>query len=239
MDELELLKQRVTELEESLRTHLHTGEDGSEKLKTYIELPENEFVKSGSMAIEGQNLNPTERLDGFIVVGEDKNTSNGSDNTQIVIQHFKNSNDTFMFGQRSPLYIGTTGDVNSGGTTMSQSNFTWDTNELAGAYVVVYDSNGDFDCYQIASNTADTITITGGTWSFSEDPASFVIYVPVYFGSAEYPWRRLYTTEGVAGGIRFGLGMTNAGQQDNGMLYMDSAGDLYWRNKAGTSTKLN
>ena len=56
-------------------------------------------------------------------------------------------------------------------------------------------------------------------------------------GSAQTIFQRFYTQEGTAGGIRFGVGATAGGQ--NGLLYSDATGDLYWRDKAGTSVKLN
>jgi hypothetical protein len=56
-------------------------------------------------------------------------------------------------------------------------------------------------------------------------------------GSADTPFQRFYTQEGTGGGIRFGVGTTNGGQ--NGLAYMDVTGDIYWRNKIGASTKLN
>lgn len=238
MDEIQQLRQEIETLKETLAKHVHTGDDGSEKLRTSIELPEGEYLNAGSIFVEGYNDTSKRQSTGAIVVGSDRNIADGSRNTQIMIDHLLSSNDTFVHAERSPLYVGK-GNVSSGGTTMSQSNYSWDTNELAGAYVVVWD--GDlltFDSYKIVSNNATTITVDG-TWSFSQTGAAYIVFMPVYFGSAQYPWRRLYTLDGLGGGIRFGLGMTNGGQKDNGLLYMDNAGDLYWRNKAGSSTKLN
>lgn len=239
MDDIEQLKKEIAELKEIIANHSHTGFDGSAQIKTTIEIGENEYFRTGSLAIEGLNNKDEGTIEGAIVVGDDKIIADGSKNSQINIQHLKGSNDTFVFGLRSPIYQSDTGSVSIGGTTMSQTSFGWQTNELAGAYVLVIDGGGDYDVWEIASNTSTTITITGGTWSFSQSGAKFLVFVPVYFGAAQYPWRRLYTLDGVGGGIRFGLGQTNAGQQGNGLLYMDAAGDLYWRNKAGTSTKLN
>ena len=239
MDELTQLKNKIQELETKLTNHIHNGIDGSAPLNSNIEVDETYYIRSGSIAMQGKNVLPENRLEGGIVVGDDKVMSDGSKNSQINIQHQTNSDQTFMFGIRSPMYNSNTGSVTSGGTTMSQTSFSWATNELAGAYVAVYDSPTVFNVYPIASNTSSTITITGGTWTFSESGANFFVYMPIYFGSAEYPWRRLYTLDGTGGGIRFGIGQTNAGQQDNGLLYSDSAGDLYWRNYAGSATKLN
>lgn len=235
---IQQLEQEIQELKTLLENHTHTGLDSSSKIKTTIEIDENEYFKSGSIALQGLRAQQAGILEGAIVVGDDLNVLDGSENSQISIQHNTISDLTFGFGLRAPIYTGTSGSVTSGGSTMTQSNYAWEDDELIGAIVLVVDGNGDFDAFEITDNNANSVTI-GGTWSFSQSSATYIIYKTIYWGSAEYPWQRVYVNEGTAGGLRFGLGMTNAGQQDNGLLYMDSAGDLYWRNKAGASTKLN
>lgn len=236
-NQIEELKTELQEMRETIANHGHTGQDGSTALNTTIEIDENKVFKTGSMVIEGVPAVTPNILVGGIAVGEDTVMSDGSRNTQVVINHDEDSFQSFMFGQRAPIYRGTDGDINAGGNTLQQDTYTWETNELAGAYVVANTSATEFDFYEIASNTSDTLTITGGTWSASEDPSEFFVFVPIYFGAAQYPWRRIYTMEGTGGGVRIGGGDTAGGQ--NGLLYMDSGGDLYWRNKAGSSTKLN
>lgn len=131
----------------------------------------------------------------------------------------------------------TTTGTTSGGNTITLTGHTLETNELSGAVINIINSSGTLvESRIIASNTSTVATITG-TWTNTTSNATFEIFFPVFFGSAQNPFQRLYTQEGVDGGIRFGIGVTNGGQ--NGLLYSDAIGDLYWRNKGGAPTKLN
>jgi hypothetical protein len=232
-------KKEYEEFKTKYTDHNHTGKDGTGIIRSSIDLKAGEPVFFNGGAIETVYLDGTEFLG--LIVGNDREDQNDSDNTQFIIQHQPLTNGTtnqsFIYGDRKPRFQGSFASITSGGTTMRTNEFTFELDELVGAYIIVYRSASEFDVFQISSNTGNTVTITGGTWSTSVSPAKWVIFVPVYLGAAEIPWRRLYTTEGVAGGIRFGVGHTAGGQ--NGMLYMDAVGDLYWRNKAGSSTKLN
>ena len=120
---------------------------------------------------------------------------------------------------------------------MTINGFDFTTNELSGHLINIYNSSGTFvESQAIASNTSTVITISG-TWTSSTSGGIFFIYNPAYLGSAEHIWQRAYVQEGTSGGVRFGVGPTAGGQ--NGLLYMDSAGDLWWRDKAGTAIQLN
>lgn len=235
---------QLDEIKNGLETHTHSGNDGS----TYI-YGEPIKLKPGAGFSTGKfgfvDYQDSSRIFGFQVVGDGVSDSGLTDSikntTQLTIEHQPltngSSNNTFYYGYRSPLYAsGVTngGKIVSGGTTLTQSKFEWETNELDGAFVLVKDSaNSTFDVYEIASNTSTVITITGGTWTFSSANAEFVIFVPVYLGSADFPWRRIYTTDGSGGGIRFGMGDTNGGQ--NALLYTDGTA-LKFRKKDGTVT---
>lgn len=241
----EELTLRIEQLETAMLNHTHTGQDGSNYLyNESIKLKPGSFFNTGKAAL-AESSNEDTQVAG-LVVGDSadvEGTLNTAKGAQFTIEHQKSTdgstNQTFIYSYRNPVYIGTSGSVSSGGTTLSQNEFAWTTNELDGAYVIAYDSAnpGQFDVFEIASNTSSTITITGGTWTFTDSSGAWTVFVPVYLGSADYPYRRLYTMNGTAGGVRFGPGDTAGGQ--NGLLYMDSAGDIYWRNKSGTSTKLN
>lgn len=243
--EIEQVRNELNALKQIVSEHGHVFGDGSSALTKAIALNDSEPVRSGFMGIEGIPYDGDKRLwEGAIVLGSDEKTSNQSNNSQVNYVHYFDRQSgiwsSFLLGLRAPLYSGKTGSVVSGGSTMSQSDFSWSTNALSAASVVVFDTDlTTFNCYDVSANAAGSLTVTGGTWRFTNSAASFTVYSPVYVGSAEYPWRRFYTSEGTSGGLRFGQGMTNAGQKDNGLLYMDSAGDLYWRNKAGSATKLN
>lgn len=246
--EIESLKKLVLDIQVQLKKHTHSGQDGSNNLwqNDIVLIPGLRF-QTGSFSLEensGKNASGDNLNRGALVVGKQATgggtTSRISDGTQLTIEHQpetnESSNQTFFYGFRSPVCLGnSSGTVVSGGTVLTQSEFNWRTNELAGAYVAVINpaTPSEFDFFEIASNTENTLTITGGTWSFSGTDANFTVSVPVYLGSANTPWRRLYTMDGIAGGLRFGGGDTNGGQ--NALLYTDGA-DLKFRKKDGTIT---
>ena len=215
--------------------HGHTGLDESVRLTDTIELKEGTYMKTGCVSLQG--ISEKERNDsnliGAFIVGNDINAADGSENTQLIVQHAKGSLNSFFYGNRKPLYQGSTGSITSGGTTLAQTNYNWTTNELAGAFIYVNTTATEFDFYEIASNTASTITITGGTWTATVSTPYWFIFMPVYLGSSQFPWRRVYTMDGSTGGIRFGGGDTNGGQ--NALLYTDGT-DLKFRKKDGTVT---
>lgn len=241
------LTQRLEKLERSFAVHQHTGFDDTRVLSKTIRLDKDEFYALKNAEISSPEIinygsGASERFGLAIVCGKG-DTSAGvnrrSDNMQINLQH--NPNGTS--GQVSFLNIyskpisGVGGSVTSGGNTVTISGFGFATNELANQVISVFDSSGNFiETRVIASNTSTVITING-TWGASTSNATFLINFPAYLGSAETIFQRGYFQEGTGGGVRFGMGVTAGGQ--NGLLYMDSAGDLYWRNKAGTSVKLN
>lgn len=238
-DQLSIEIEARKKLEDIILFHQHSGLDGTSNLLAgYIKLPTGGQLQIGSTALQDARRDTSGITLSAWIVGDDNDETNGSDNSQLVIQHGQAiGSSTFIIGQRQPLFTGTDGNISVGGTTMTQSTYSWTTNALANAYVFVYTSATEFDFFQIASNTASQITITGGTWSASANPANWTVFQPIYIGGSQYPFQRFYTMESTSGGVRFGGGDTNGGQ--NGLLYMDSTGDLYWRNKAGASTKLN
>lgn len=148
-------------------------------------------------------------------------------------------NQSFITATRPPTYasmVGSTTSTTLGGNTITINGYNFAVNSLAGALIDIYDSSEAFiETQTIASNTLLVVTIAG-TWVASTT-GSFVIFQPVFFGAADTPYQRFYTQEGTGGGVRFGPGPTAGGQ--NGLLYMDATGDLYWRDKGGTSIKLN
>lgn len=186
----------------------------------------------------------SEQIQTSIASGKDIGGTIGytSNNLQLNLLHQpqNSSNQSFITAFRPPYYItipGTTISVTAAGNTVTTSGYGFDTNVLTNSLINIYDSTGALvETQTIASNTATVITISG-TWVNTTNNGIFLIYQPVFFGSADTIYQRFYTQEGTGAGIRFGVGTTNGGQ--NGLLYMDSAGDLYWRNKAGASTKLN
>lgn len=239
------LKREIDSLRNTIEHHKHDGVDGSSKLAYDIDLRAGQqFSVANAGAFSAAEDSTLQIASSMIVAGIDSNMANGDQNAQLTLQHQYGTNgvyadgalnQTFFFGFRSPLFGGI-GSVTTGGTTMSQTTYQWDTNSLAGVHVSV-NSGGTFNDFIIASNTSNQLTVSGGTWSFTNSAASYIIYVPVYLGAATYPWKRAYVTDTTAGGVRFGFGPTNGGL--NGLLYSDSAGALWWRNYAGSATKLS
>jgi hypothetical protein len=241
------LETRLAAFEKILKNHGHEGqtEDGSKRLQRDIDLLQGNSVGVGGVgSLTGltEKTSVSERTIVAIVTGNDTSPEDGSNNSQLYMEHQYqtdgSTNQTFFQGIRSPVYVGTTASITSAGTSMTQNDYDWVPNSLVGAWITVNNATGSsFQCYPISANTSRTVTISGGTWGFSGVALSYTVFIPIYLGSATFPWRRIYTMDGTAGGLRIGPGPTNGGQ--NGLLYMDSAGDLYWRNTSGSSTKLN
>jgi len=165
-----------------------------------------------------------------------------TDNLQFNLLHYPQSaaNQSFITAFRPPAYINKNDvptTVTMGQSTITIPGYNFATNSLAGAIINIFDSSRTFvESAIIASNTSTVVTITG-TWGSTITNGYYQIAQPVYLGSADTPWQRSYVMEDTTGGLRFGIGATANGQ--NGLLYMNATGDLYWRNKSGTSTKLN
>lgn len=253
--ELEELKNKVLSLEEELRTfknliqeHNHDGFDGTNILKKSIRLNPDQILQVGNGSIASPNANDqgesTENYNFSFSVGKDDGRTgfvSKADLMQVDFQHQPNTSTSFFFARRTPLVtpLESTVSTTSGGNTITINGYNFTTDELTGGIINIYNSSGTFiESRTIASNT-DTVVTIDGTWGATTSSASFRIARPVYHGSAEYIWQRYYTQEGTGGGIRFGMGVTAGAQNQNGLLYMDATGDLYWRNKSGTSTKLN
>lgn len=120
-------------------------------------------------------------------------------------------------------------DTSTGSANVATSNV----NILTGALINIYNAAGSLvETQTIASNTGTVITIAG-TWLATTALGSFFIFQPVFMGSADTPYQRFYTEEGTGAGIRFGVGTTNGGQ--NGLLWMNSVGNLFWRPKTAAA----
>lgn len=199
-----------------------------------------------------------------VSVGEEtmqqQGSASGSKNTQIYLEDQADSStfNSFLYGYRKPLYTvneGSTVSVTSGASTMTDSDKDWDTNELAGAMINIYDSGGALQfSRQIASNTGTVVTIDG-TWPATVNSGSYVVLMPIYLGAAEYPWRQGYfggddVSSGGTGAqrrfIRIGYGSTG-GTETRGLFFgtgspesvvTASVGSLYLRTDGSTNTVL-
>lgn len=249
----EELVNKINQLENELKQfkydyskHQHSNVDGTNLLRKNISLDSDQSLSVGLeqlIQLPTQNQGLSNEQIGFAMLlskDDNKGFTNKYNGLQVNYLHQPNGTQSFITSLRgiavSPP-AGATVSVTAGGSTVTIDGYNFTTNELAGCLINIVNSSGTFvECKTIASNTSNVITITG-TWGASTSGGTFLIYMPVYLGSEEQIWQIFYTQEGTSGGIRFGVGPTAGGQ--NGLLYMDSAGDLYWRDKSGTSIKLN
>jgi hypothetical protein len=223
---LEDSNDKISDLENIIKDHNHSGTDGTEVLRNEIRLAPSEELSIGNFHFTERTGggNRRELVRAFMGVGKDVDAADGSRNTQFTIEHQGDTdgstNQTFFYGYRSPLYFGVKGVVSAGGTVLTQDEQFFKEGELNNAYLLVKEGFGSatWEVHQISSNTKKNIILSNSTFSNSFNEALWIVFVPVYFGSAEYPWRRLYTTEDTSGGIRFGFGDTAGG--DNGLLYI-------------------
>ena len=246
--EIKRLTQEVSRLSNDLKIHTHSGQDGSNPFfQNSIRLNQGSSFIVGNTSLDSLTYdNVTDGIFQVSSLATGKNAKSSGiqnkleDTTLLQVEHrsFSNGvgNDSIYTGVRSPFYTGKC-SVTSGDATLTQQEFKWAKDSLAGsngAYVLVFDTNnpGQFDGFEIISNTAGALEASGN-FTFTDSEGVFVIFQPVYMGFSTFPWRRLYTMDGIAGGIRFGLGDTNGSQ--NALLYTDGA-DLKFRRKNGTIT---
>jgi hypothetical protein len=251
------LEQKLKTLESKYAVHQHNDTDGTNHLRKNIVLDADQSIAIGpsQQITSTQNRGQSSELNAYVAsVGPDSVTSgfvNKSKNMQMEWIHAPNTAGTSRFrGYASPLVTAvesTSLSTTAGGSTVTIAGFNFTTNELAGAFIAIVDGSTGVIIEQqvITSNTSTVVTITS-TWINSSSNAKFLIYRPLGLGDQVVNFRILYVGEndlpsGTAAGIRFGGGLTStsAGGQ-NGFLYMDAAGDLYWRPKAtAVAVKLN
>lgn len=248
--EISQLKRDFEAFKDQYRNHQHNDVDGTYHLRKNIVLDQDQgmAVGVGTLISESNTNSVAEGTKYALHFSAGKDTSIGlarnTINAQVSIMHQPYDVTTFVSwlqGIRNPAFTNfntnKTISVTAAGNTVTTSDYTYTSNELTGALINIYDSSGVFvECQTIASNTSTVITISG-TWINTTNNGYYIVYAPMYVGISQFIWKRNYVDEGTGGGVRFGVGPTAAGQ--NGLLYMDSAGDLYWRPKTGAAVKLN
>lgn len=250
-----------SDLKIKFEQHEHNLNDGTKKIKN-LEVARGDFAKFGDSCIVGY-VSAAGSADTTVLglsTGPDSSGFNQrSLSTDFNIEHQQSTNgstnQTFIYSFRPPLYINSGKSVTAGGTTISDTGQGWTTNQLAGAYIYLFDSSGNsLETRQIASNTATQITIDG-TWASTDSNVGYLVYMPVYFGAATTPWRQVYIGgEDVSSGgtgaqrrvLRFGYG-TTSGADVIGIYYgtgspesvvTANVGSLYLRTDGSTSTTL-
>lgn len=247
------LTRELQNMKQIFTNHQHAN-DGTAYLRKNIFLDRDQWLGVGTAQfitgqpyISGINGDGTPNILFALAesVGPDAVTEgfvNKSKNMQMELIHFPNNPGTSRLrAYASPLVTALESSsisTTAGGTTTTITGYSFDTDSLAGAFIVIINKTTGAVIEQrtITSNTATVITISG-TWGSSSTGEKFRIYRPVGLGDQEVNYRILYLGEGTSAGVRFGGGLTSGGQ--NGLLYMDATGDLYWRNKANVATKLN
>ena len=242
---------KFSELENKFSLHKHNGYDNSLEIDGNLRLKPTSFFTIGTSYQANTRLNAglsNEANRHYLAAGKDSQLSfgNTTENTQLTLEDQPgttgSTNQSFYYGVRPPLWAESGISITSGGNTLADTKRTWATNILAGAYIDVYDSTGTFkETRVIASNTATVVTITG-TWTFTDTSSSYIIFMPVYLGSADFPWRRLYITSD----IRFGKGLSAGtdviwikfGTATPEGAITANIGSLYMRTDGGTSTTL-
>lgn len=244
--EVDSLKSVIEELRNEISSNPATSSVNSDA-KGSFGVRDREFLFSGNSKFFGVTVGEgsSSQIDVLqMAVGKDPATisDSSSRDMEVFFQHQYANNVSFIGGRRNPIYSNLNDNassisVSSGGTTLTQAKFAWTTDELANAYVNIYDSSKNYVCTRkISSNTSTTLTIST-TFPSSQSNCFYLVWMGVYVGISQFPFMRCSVMEGTEGGVRFGLDATASGQ--NGLLYMDATGDLYWRNKGGTATKLN
>lgn len=245
---IDSLEQKLKTLEQKYSIHQHNNTDGTNMLRKNIMLDRDQWLAVGTAQVITQQpkfLGTAEERHLLSISCGPDSVDTGvvykSKNIQMDFVHLTNTDGTSRIRAfAKPLvvsYEGTTVSTTAAGNTITITGYNFVTNELVGAFINISNSSGVLvETQTIASNTSTVITISG-TWLNSTSNGTFLIYRPVGLGDQTVNFKIAYVGEGTSAGIRFGVGATSNGQ--NGLLYMDAAGDLYWRTKAGAVTKLN
>lgn len=227
------------------------------------------FIGNGGLIEITTDIDAAAEVNSFsLVAGRDRGSPAGgakanSNNSQIFLQHqngtYGDTNQTFLFGYRPPLFKNFTDTsgitATSGASTLTDSTQNWTTNELAGAQLLIYSSAGSYQySRQIASNTGTVITIDG-TFPSTVSNSKYTIIMPIYLGASDFPWRQGYFGgQDVSSGgtgvqrrvLRFGYGTTSGtdvvsiffGTGSPESVVTANIGSLYLRTDGGAGTTL-
>jgi hypothetical protein len=251
------LQKDLAEYKKKFVMHQHTGTDGSVWLdNTDIFLRDKRAIVSGCGGILGETLDATDttpvKRGLAIVCGPEANRSAGnigtkSKNAEIILRKQGNgeetSANTFFYGFHNLNEVDCSKKIISiavGQTVFIDSDLDLNDGISRVGYYILFELkvpiivNGtpqtDFS-YKIISNTSNSVTIDSPGITAAGQLSYYSIAAPIYLGNAQYPWTRIYTTMGSGGGVRFGVGGTNNGQ--NGLLYTDGV-QIYFKDVYGS-----
>lgn len=256
------LQRELVDLKALLGTHRHNGRDGSIQINGEIRLDPMTLLKHGKVNHLDVTTNPgtaQEQVAYLLTVGNDvgENLGDTTNNAQVNLVHQPatdgSTNQSFLYAFRPPLWQGSGIVIASGTAVFTDAKRNWEIDSLAGAHVNVYKAdNSTFETHLILSNTANSITVDSN-FAFSDNAGVYVVFMPVYHGSADFPWRQGYymgqdVSAGLTGAqrrvLRFGFGPT-AGAGVVG-IYIGTGspetvvsaypGSVYLRTNGGAST---
>lgn len=264
---LQQLQFDLQSLKGKFSLHQHTGFDGSVWLdNTDILLRENRALGSGSSAVVNHNLRtPAGTVDSyqlFFDTGPDAgrnspNVGNLTGNTQVEIE--KNPGlFSFFFGINTGISV----DCSNKTVVLTNGQTVFTDSDLVLNQIEYGSSGAPITGYYFWFSLETPVTVNGGPHSYFAYPISgfgqhsvtlaspivlpassdgkitdYVIANSVYLGGTLMPWKRVYTDIGAGGGLRFGVGDTNNGQ--NSLLYADaSSGALLYRDFSGNVSSI-
>jgi hypothetical protein len=156
---------------------------------------------------------------------------------QILLTHSPQSLLTFLQAYRTPVVTGHTGTITLGASTLTDSSAKFQTDQLVDSILSLLTDGVLIETRKITSNTENVITVDEA-WEAASGSYDYEILTPIYLGSANAPYKRLYVGED----IRLGYG-ASAGTQvrfikwgadspegvvtaNPGSLYLNSSGGV-------------
>lgn len=141
---------------------------------------------------------------------------NGVNQSQLLLYQLPQDTNSppfaFLLANRTPIVLSSspTGKIVNAGSDLTDLALNLQANSLVGCILVLEDASSTvLEAHPIASNTATVITVTG-TWSSATGFYNYYVYAPVFLGSADTPWKRLYVEDQKA--IRLGIGSSTGSQ---------------------------
>lgn len=266
--QLQQLQEKLQSFDKKFSLHQHTGNDGSVWLdNTNIFLRNDRAIVSGCGGILGHKTDATDRAPLMyklgIITGPDSNRNSGnvgnaSSNAQLTIEKQGDGTEgilnlgnivpvpnTFFYEVHNGIFIDCSKkfiSVATGQTVFTDSDLNInDGISRVNYYFFIKLISGVKLVYAIIGNTVNSVTLKSAITLPAGDDGkvdNYTIFAPIYLGSADFPWRRIYTDSTVNGGVRFGVGSTSNGQ--NSLLWVDSTtGVLMYRDFSGVTTSIS
>jgi hypothetical protein len=145
----------------------------------------------------------------------------------------------FLRAFRTPL-LNSTGTITEGGNTLVDSAANFKPSSLKGGVLTISNFSGVvLDVVEIEDNTRNVITIKG-TWNIPSGSYAYRVAIPIFLGSGDIPFSRLY----VGKDIRLGYGLSSKtqyiiwGKGSPEGVVKAAVGSLYLRSDGGSGSTL-